>query len=381
MTSELRSAARSDVGRTRDRNEDSFFAGTSVFAVADGLGGHNAGDVASKLAIEQIERLDRTIGGLPSSRVADALADSVLDANRSVYKRAQSDAKVRGMGTTLTAVAFVDGAAHIAHVGDSRIYLLRGGALNQLSSDHTLVARMVQEGKLTPEQAETHPQRSILTRALGAEPEVDVDSLEVDLLPGDRLLLCSDGLSSVIPEERIREILSGDRDLDGASAALIDDANASGGPDNITVVLIEISGVAPERSGAPVVERAHLPRLRPTRRGVPVRAIVWSLAIVVVGLGAWLGVRSWVNRSWYVGVDAGYVTIFRGLPTEVAGFKLHHVQERTSLTVDEVATFFRSNLNEGIRASSLAEARKVVARIPRAGATPSPSPTPTPTKT
>ena len=382
MSPALRSAARTDVGRARDRNEDSFFAGTVVFAVADGLGGHNAGDVASKLAIEPIKALDHRVDGMASDRLAEALADSVLAANRAVYQRAQGDAKVRGMGTTLTAVAFSDGTAHIAHVGDSRCYLLRGEAMNQLSADHTLVARMVQEGKLTPEQAEVHPQRSILTRALGAEPEVDVDSLDVALLPGDRILLCSDGLSSVIGEERIREILTSNDDLDAASAALVAEANAHGGPDNITVVLIEVTGVPPARTGPAVIERAERIKKRVRgRRRVPARAIIWTLAVVVIALGGWVAVRSWANRSYYVGVAGDRVAIFRGLPTEVAGIRLHHVQETTTILVADVQPYFQDNLKEGIRASSLADARRVVTTIPRLQGTGSPTPSPSPTAT
>jgi len=385
VTAALRSAARTDVGRARERNEDSFFAGSFVFAVADGLGGHNAGDVASKLAIEPIKALDGRLDGLSTERVSEALSDSVLEANRAVYKRAQSDAKVRGMGTTLTAIAFRDGVVSIAHVGDSRCYLLRGEALNQLSSDHTLVARMVQEGKLTPEQAEVHPQRSILTRALGAEPEVDVDSLEITLVPGDRILLCSDGLSSVIGEDRIREIVASNEDLDSATAKLVEEANAHGGPDNITVVLVEVTGVAAERAGGAPVPRVHLPRRR-TRDGarprrLPRRLIVWFLVVVLLAIGAWIGVHAWVNHSYYVGVQAGRVTIFRGVPTEVAGLQLHHVQETTTLAAADVAQIFQDNLADGIRVGSLAEARRVVARLPRAQATPTPSPSPSPTRT
>ena len=385
MTATLRSAARTDVGRARERNEDSFFAGALVFAVADGLGGHNAGDVASKLAIEPLAQLDRTLDAMAPDDVGDALSASVLEANRAVYKRAQSDAKVRGMGTTLTAVAIADGSASIAHVGDSRCYLLRGGALNQLSSDHTLVARMVQEGKLTPEQAEVHPQRSILTRALGAEPEVDVDSLEITLVPGDRILLCSDGLSSVIGEARIREIVSSNDDLDRATTQLIEEANAHGGPDNITVILVEITGEPTARAGGAPVERVHLPRQRrrerTRKRRVPARLIVWSLVVVLLAIGGWIGVREWVNHSYYVGVLNGRVAIYRGVPVEVGGLKLHHVQETTSIPLTDVATYVRDNLTDGIRAGSLAEARRVVATLPRAETTPTPSPSPTPTRT
>lgn len=373
----LRWAARTDVGRARDRNEDSYFGGEHVFAVADGLGGHNAGDVASRLAMEPIKALDRHFGRLRREGVAGALADTVLEANRAVYMRAQDDARVRGMGTTLTAVAVSDGAAHLAHVGDSRCYLIRSGAMSQLSSDHTLVARMVQEGKLTPEQAEVHPQRSILTRALGAEAEVDVDSLEIELQPGDRLLLCSDGLSSVIGEDRIHSILADAKELEEACAELIAEANAQGGPDNITVVVVEVTGAPPPRTGAHVVQRAERIEAKVRRaRRVPVRAIIWVLAVVVIVLGGWLGVRSWVNRSFYVGFDAGTVTIFRGIPTEFAGFQLHHVQEKTNIPVEQVAPYFRRNLTEGLRAETLDEARSLVAGIPRAGATPAPSPSP-----
>jgi protein phosphatase len=384
-TGALRWAARSDVGKARDRNEDSYFGGEHVFAVADGLGGHNAGDVASRLAIEPIRNLDRRIGGVPDDRVADTLADAVLEANRAVYMRAQADAKVRGMGTTLTAVAVADGAAHLAHVGDSRCYLLRGGAISQLSSDHTLVARMVQEGKLTPEQAETHPQRSILTRALGAEPEIDVDSLEVSLVPGDRLLLCSDGLSSVIGEERIQAILEGSSDLDQACTRLIEEANAHGGPDNITVILVEMTGTPPARTGPQAVRRAErVVEGRPEKGGrrIPVRLFVWLGVLLLLGIGGWLGFRAWVNSSYFVGLDNGKVAIYQGLPTEVGNWALNHVEETTPYTLEQVPVQLRRRLADGIRVDSLADARSVLAGIFK-GATPTPtaSPSPTPTKT
>jgi PPM family protein phosphatase len=378
-TTALRWAARSDVGKARDRNEDSYFGGEHVFAVADGLGGHNAGDVASRLAIEPIRNLDRRIGEVPDDRVADTLADAVLEANRAVYKRAQGDVRVRGMGTTLTAIAVADGAAHLAHVGDSRCYLLRGGAISQLSSDHTLVARMVQEGKLTPEQAESHPQRSILTRALGAEPEIDVDSLEVTLLPGDRLLLCSDGLSSVIGEESIRSVLEDAIDLDAACTRLIEEANANGGPDNITVILVELTGTPPLRTGPSAVRRAEKVsegRAPARPRRVPVRALVWLAVVLLIVIGGWLGFRSWVDRSYFVGLDADRVTVFRGLPTEVGPWELNRVEERTPYAIEQAPVQFRRRLEDGIRVDSLADARAVLAGIFR-GVTPTPTPTPT----
>lgn len=379
--------ALSDVGRARERNEDSYYAGEFVFAVADGLGGHNAGDVASRLAVEPIAAFDRAAGSTPDDRLADGLAKAVDDANRAVYQRAQNDAKVRGMGTTLTAVAIANGSAHLAHVGDSRCYLVRGGEISQLSSDHTLVARMVAEGKLTPEQAETHPQRSILTRALGAEPEIDVDTLEIQLLHGDRLILCSDGLSSVVDDGVILATLADSKDLKEACKRLVDAANARGGPDNITVVVLEVTGSGSPRAAAtPRAPRREISPAAPrrTRRRVPVRLLVWILAVVLAGLGAWLGVRSWVNRSYFVGVSDGVVAIYRGIPTEFAGIDLNHVEERTAKPIEEVAEFWKPRLAEGIKANDLAEAREIVSRIQNAadpGATPTPTPSPTGTKT
>lgn len=382
--------ALSDVGRARERNEDSYYAGEFVFAVADGLGGHNAGDVASRLAVEPIAAFDRAVGSTPEDRLAQALTKAVDAANRAVYQRAQNDAKVRGMGTTLTAVAIANGSAHLAHVGDSRCYLVRGGEISQLSSDHTLVARMVAEGKLTQEEAETHPQRSILTRALGAEPEVDVDTLEIELVHGDRLILCSDGLSSVVDDRSILATLSDSKDLKEACKRLVDAANARGGPDNITVICVEVTGSGSPRAArataAPAPRREMSPAATPRRerRRVPVRLIVWILAVVLAGLGAWLGVRSWVNRSYFVGVSDGVVAIYRGIPTEFAGINLNHVEEQTTKSVDEVGELWRSRLEQGITADSLEEARSIAARIPAAatpGGTPSPSPSPTGTAT
>lgn len=384
--------ALSDVGRTRERNEDSYYAGEYVFAVADGLGGHNAGDVASRLAVEPLAAFDRSVAGTPDDRIAEALERAVDAANRAVYQRAQDDAKVRGMGTTLTAVAISNGSAHLAHVGDSRCYLIRGGEITQLSSDHTLVARMVAEGKLTPEQAETHPQRSILTRALGAEPEIDVDTLEIQLTPGDRLILCSDGLSSVIGDDQILATLSDSKALKEACKRLIDAANARGGPDNITVVVVEVTGdgaaMRPAGSSAAPVgakprrEISAAARPRRDRRRVPVRLIVWILAVVALGIASWVGVRSWVNRSYFVGVADGVVAIYRGIPTEFAGIELNHVEERTTKPADQVAEFWKPRLAEGIKADSLEEARKIVSRVqttPGPSATPTPSPSPSPT--
>lgn len=374
----LRSAASTDVGLARQRNEDDYYAGQRVFAVADGLGGHQAGEIASRLAIQYLRELDGR-----EDHLGQGLEDSIRRANQAIHERAAKDPGTRGMGTTLTAIAVEDGGAHLAHVGDSRCYLLRDGEISQLSRDHTLVARMVADGKITPEQAETHPQRSILTRALGAEPEIDIDTLEIALAPGDRLLLCSDGLSSVVPEEEIVRLLGATEDLDALCARLVEEANGRGGPDNITVLVVEVPREAELPPPRPVPERA--PRRRARR--ISPRFVAWLVALALVLGGGALGVRAWVNHSYYVGVDRDHVAIFRGLPTDFVGISLHSRLELTELRLADVAEFYRPRLEEGIRQPSLAAAREFVAtRIPRTappsppGLQPAPSPTGSPTR-
>jgi len=223
--------AATDVGRARERNEDSLLAAPPLYAVADGMGGHRGGNVASELALQVLSRM--------GDGSWDRLADQVREANRAILERAQGDRSLSGMGTTLTA-AFTEGdVIHLAHVGDSRAYLLREGELHRLTEDHTLVHRMAVEGKITEAEEETHPQRSILIRALGVEELVDVDEVPVHALPGDRVLLCSDGLHSMVAEEDIRRTLAEASDAQDAADQLVDLANRAGGLDNITVIVLD----------------------------------------------------------------------------------------------------------------------------------------------
>lgn len=365
-----------DVGKSRERNEDSNYLGERVFAVADGLGGHSAGEVASSIAVGSIAQLDHD-GTTPHS--AFALVDAVERANREVFERAQHDPDLRGMATTITAVSIGGTTAHLAHVGDSRCYLLRDGAISQVTQDHTLVARMVAEGKLTQRQAETHPQRSVVTRALGAGPEVEVDTLELELLGGDRLLLCSDGLTETLTDEEIREFAVKRAPLEDICRALVDEANARGGPDNITILLVAVEGPRhrPEPAQTTTSEPAGSPPRAARRRRIPVRALVWTGILVVVIVAGIVGVRTWIDRSWYVGIDGNAVAIYRGLPTDTLGKSLHHVEERTTIPVSQVAPYYRPRLDDGIRVNSLADARKLVQSIPTmAPATPTPKPSP-----
>jgi protein phosphatase len=232
-----RAAGVTDTGRRRLRNEDAFVCEPPLFAVTDGMGGARAGEIAAELAATALEE------GAEQTRGTDALVALVEEANRRIWQRSVEDPKTTGMGAVAT-VALVDeatGTVAIGHVGDSRGYLVRDGAIEQLTRDHSLVAELVESGVLTPEEAEHHPQRSAITRALGTEPEVEVDAFTVDGEPGDVSLICSDGLSAMVADEAIASTIEAERgDLESAADALVAAANARGGEDNITVVLFEL---------------------------------------------------------------------------------------------------------------------------------------------
>src|SRR5437868_12337160 len=233
----LRAGGATDVGLVRAHNEDRFLADERLFAVADGVGGHKAGEVASQTAVETLQR------EFTDPRT-DALIDAVKLANRTVWNLAETNSDQRGMGTTLTAIALVDDGGEerlaIVNVGDSRAYLLQQGQLEQLTEDHSLVEQLVREGQLTREEAQVHPQRSIITRALGLDPDVDVDSWELTPYKGDRILLCSDGLTNEVSDDEIASTLRTVGDPQEAATKLVDEANDRGGNDNITVVVIDV---------------------------------------------------------------------------------------------------------------------------------------------
>jgi serine/threonine protein phosphatase PrpC len=229
-----------DTGRKRRHNEDSYVVRPPLFAVADGMGGAQAGEVASRLAVEALDDDDGSGGGV--ARV-EAL---VQEANRRVYRHAEEHSATSGMGTTMTLALVEDGTVTIGHVGDSRAYLIRDGSLEQLTEDHSLVAELIRSGKLSPEEADSHPQRSVITRALGTDPDVDVDTYTVDARPGDVFLLCSDGLTSMVGTDVILAAIEEHHgDFDAAAKALVVAANRGGGEDNITVVCFEIAAEGP----------------------------------------------------------------------------------------------------------------------------------------
>jgi len=229
----VKAGAATDIGLVREANEDGYLNRPPLYAVADGMGGHRGGEVASALALETLERGFEREG-------SEKLADTVREANGVIFERGSRDREVAGMGTTLTVAAAQEDSLHLVHVGDSRAYLLRDGELKLLTEDHTMVQEMVNEGTLTAEEAHDHPQRSILTRALGVWGEIEVDDLNVPLLEGDRILLCTDGLTATVPDERAVEILRDTPDPQDAAARLVETANEGGGIDNTTVVVLDV---------------------------------------------------------------------------------------------------------------------------------------------
>jgi PPM family protein phosphatase len=336
-------AVRTDTGRQRNANEDSLFVEAPLFVVADGMGGAQAGEVASRAAAESFAQ------NLPSGPPERLLEETISGANRTIHELARKDPSLTGMGTTTTA-ALVDLDSEevaIGHVGDSRAYRLRGGKFEQLTRDHSLVEEMRRKGQLTDAQAEDHPQRSIITRALGPEPEVEVDLQTVPAQAGDVFLICSDGLTTMLDDEKIAHILSRATSLQNAVRALVDEANRAGGRDNITVVsfrLEQAEGSGAEassaREGATLIggdaeaagltatevrkraaaEAARKRReeidARPRRRGLrtALKVLVPLLLVVALLAAAWYGNR----QIWFLGTDdAGRVALYRGAPYEL----------------------------------------------------------------
>lgn len=361
----IRWGAATDVGLVRERNEDSYLAEPPIFAVADGMGGHLAGDVASQTAIKAI-----------ISRAAenpDDLRDLLVHANEAIWQISQEDSETRGMGTTTTLV-YLDGhRARLVHVGDSRAYLCREGQLTQLTDDHTLVGRMLREGKLTVDEAEHHPQRNIVTRALGVQGEVEVDEMTIELVEGDRVVICSDGLNSMVGAGDIAAVLADKADPQQAAEGLIEIAKRAGGEDNITVIVIDVIEGEPTEAERALTTRPEEPRSeRPEPIAVeaaPRRRLLRPLAItatvlVVLVVGGVSAARYALSNSWFVGInDDDEVAIFSGIPDEVAGIDLRDEEEATGIDAELVPGFKRADLEEGISADSLDDARTIVESI------------------
>jgi serine/threonine protein phosphatase PrpC len=369
-------AARTDAGRQRLANEDAYLARSPVYAVADGMGGAQAGEVAAQIAAESFEtHLDDS--GTPGER----LERVATEANRRIFEMAHEDASRSGMGTTLTGALVSEDEVTIVHVGDSRAYLFREGELRQLTRDHSLVEELRRRGRLTSEEAEEHPQRSIITRALGPDAEVDVDLHSHQARSGDVFLICSDGLTSMVREDRLRQIISESKSLDGTVSALIDEANRRGGRDNITVVMFRLGSdedgsadaqrdatqdtatgldvepvrAAVKEAGPPKTSRREARRARaaarrrrgearPGRRRIRI-ALMTLLALVLV-TGAVIGAIAAIRSAYFIGQDdRGLVTLYRGVPYDLPfGIDLYDTQYVSSVQAARLRPFERRRL-------------------------------------
>ena len=365
-----------DTGRQREANEDSYFSRAPLFAVADGMGGAQAGEVASRMAVEVFER----IGSEDASTPEELLRQTAQEANREIFDLAQGDDSRSGMGTTLTAALVHGNEISFGHVGDSRAYVFREGKLKQITNDHSLVEELRRQGKLTRDQAAEHPQRSVITRALGPEPQVLVDTMTFSARPGDVFLICSDGLTTMLADEEIATIIAGDENLQMVGRRLIRAANDRGGRDNITVVLFRLESADAEADGGegetligPSAEDAGFtadavragaaatggaaaassgghaapPRRRPARRpgpATPPPKTSWPrrigkvfLALVVVAAIAFAAVFG-ARQVWFIGTNGSdEIALFRGLPYDLPfGIELYSEQQSSGTPLDSL---------------------------------------------
>ena len=384
-------AAATDVGRMRKNNEDSYLSAKPVAAVADGMGGHSAGEVASAIAIEELAALGSRGPWENETAATDDLKQAILRANRRIREMAAGDRKLLGMGTTLVALLEDGDMVHVANVGDSRGYLLRQGELSQVTVDHSLVQELVDDGRLSPEDAERHPQRSVITRALGIDPEVEFDLFTYKLQVGDRLLLCSDGLSDVVEPAQIRNVLLRVRNSHQAARKLVTVANEQGGPDNITVIVVdavdEATAQAMEEGGdttgdlavgsatgaLPVVDgdgaggrggRAARSKDRSVARHRRLQRFLVAGIVVLVVAALLVAGRSFLFSRYWVGFDGDTVAVFQGVPGDVAGIQFSRLVERTPVTRAEVPAGYAARLEDGVLADNLADARSIALCAP-----------------
>lgn len=401
------SAAVSHVGKIRASNQDSGYVGPNLFVVADGVGGHAGGDVASAIAAKRIAEADQKY---PTAQDAEfALQSALIAANQLLAETVFEHSELTGMGTTVSALARVGDQMVMAHIGDSRVYLFREGELSQISADHTFVQRLVDSGRITPEEAAVHPRRSVLMRVLGdvdAAPEIDTLILETH--PGDRWLICSDGLSSYVPEERIAGVMMHVGETEAAAYRLVKEALDHGGPDNVTVVLLDVDdgpGVPhpPRFVGSAAVplsfenETSRRPLRLPTlllhplkatqpdpshfepdsddyldelieedRRRARRRRVTWlvmaGLAIAAIA-AACLVAYNWTQSHYFVGEYQGKVAIYRGVQQNIGPISLSELRQPTAIDLDDLSAAQRDSVKRTISADDYKEALDIVARL------------------
>ncbi len=407
-SSAVLSAGASHVGKIRLSNQDSGSVGNHLFVVADGMGGHAGGDVASALAVRHLADIDRPYQSIDEAR--EELYRSILEAGSELTAAVAEHPELTGMGTTVSAMIRVDHHMVIAHIGDSRIYRLRGGVLEQITADHTFVQRLVDSGRITAEEAAVHPRRSVLMRVLGdVDVAPEIDTHVVDTLPGDRWLMCSDGLSGYVSEREIAEILLTEDNVEDACEKLILASLAEGAPDNVTVVVVRVAEgltTSPPRmpilvgsasapltyESGPVGRVSKLPALlfHPLRAQPVVdehfepeesyleelieedrqrrtrRRLVWTVSVVlVIGAITWAAIASyqWTQTKYFVGELDGVVVIYQGVQQDVGSLSLSTPFETTEVEIDLLPPYIQDSVRDTIPADSLREARAIVERL------------------
>ena len=407
MTLGIRAHAVSHVGKIRANNQDSGYAGNNLFVVADGMGGYAGGDVASAIAISVVEELDQEFENPDAAR--EALHASSIDANTAINAAVDEHPELARMGTTLSAILRVgDDKAVLGHIGDSRIYLFRDGKLQQVTTDHTFVQRLVEAGRITPEEALVHPRRSVIMRVLGdVEMEPEIDFTTVELQAGDRWLLCSDGLSGYVPEDRMIKILGSAKDIAQANKQLLDVALSNGAPDNVTSVIAEVTakpvdpirpiivgsasdpkvskGIPDRRvfslgmlrhpitavqqieTMVPEDQESYLEALiAADRRRAKFRQIRWLFTLLVVlavgGAALWVG-YNWTQQQFYVGEQDGYVTIFQGIPQDLGPIELSEAIRVTDLRFADLPPYWQQWVTNTQQADSLDNAAEIVEQL------------------
>ncbi|CAN5228643.1 protein phosphatase 2C domain-containing protein [soil metagenome] len=408
MASTSHSAAISHVGKIRANNQDSGYAGTHLFVVADGMGGHAGGDVASAIALNRVVEVDRHYASANDAEFA--LQSALIAANSLLAETVFEHPELTGMGTTVSAMIRTGSTVAIAHIGDSRIYRMREGVLEQITADHTFVQRLVDSGRITAEEAAVHPRRSVLMRVLGdvdAAPEID--TVVIDTRAGDRWLLCSDGLSSYVSDDKILAILKANDHARDAATRLVKESLDQGAPDNVTVIVVDVddspdsASIPPETVGSasqPLTfegASGRKPLRLPTlllhplkstqqedshfepeseeyldeliledRRRVRNRRIAWLvglgillIALVVAGI---LGYR-WTQSHYYVGPNGATVAIYRGVQQDLGPISLHSVYQQTSIQLDDLPAYTRTTVEETISADSLDQAQTIIERL------------------
>ncbi|WP_438358260.1 PP2C family protein-serine/threonine phosphatase [Buchananella hordeovulneris] len=396
----LNYAARSDVGLVRRSNQDSGYAGPHLAVLADGMGGPAGGDIASSVAVAHLAPLDSDAHG--ADDLLDLLRQAIGSAHAELVERSRLDPELEGLGTTCIALLRAGTKIGMVHIGDSRAYLLRDGRFTQVTTDHTFVNYLVQTGRLSEEQAARHPQRSVLLRVLGdADEPVELDESVREAHPGDRWLLCSDGLSGVVSAETIAEVVGAEADPGSCADKLVDLALRAGAPDNVTVVVVDVlddansnpvnlptsaqvvgsaatDRLAATRGGGSAAARAHAlaaptappeevdeepshPPQRPHRKRNIILSLLLSLALFL-GVGGWLAYR-WAHSHYYVQASDGTIRIYRGIPQQLGPLKFSHEYEDTGLRLSSLPQARQDNLRTPVTRSSLEEIRSFVAGL------------------